>query len=250
MVTTYRLHWKINERDANKTIKQFLQEQEISRRALTKIKYSGGEINVNGKGVTVRYQLQTGDMLEVVFPPETPSKHLQGEKLLIPILYEDEDILVLEKPSGISSIPSREHRFGTVANAITWHYENNGENRQIHIVTRLDRDTSGLMLVAKHRHAHHLLSKMQKNKEIERIYEAFASGVMQTSEGIIEAPIGRKETSIIEREVREDGQYACTRYKVLQQYYDFCHFASSTSNGKNTSNPCPFILLWTSVTRR
>ena len=95
------------------------------------------------------------------------------------------------------------------------YYKKSGIAATIHIVTRLDRDTSGLVLVAKHRHIHHLLSGQQKQGDVKRKYQAIAEGIILTDEGRIEAPIGRKDTSIMEREVREDGQYACTDYQVL-----------------------------------
>ena len=91
------------------------------------------------------------------------------------------------------------------------------------LLHRLDRDTSGLVLIAKHRHIHHLLSEQQKSGEVKRRYQAIAEGIVAADEGRIQAPIGRKETSIMEREVREDGQYACTDYRVLarSKFYTF-----------------------------
>lgn len=231
-MTAFFLQWEIDQQSAMKTIKEFLQTQHVSKRALTAIKFSGGSICVNGIEQNVRYQLQASDILTIVFPPENASGKLAGENIPLVIKYEDRDVLVVDKPAGMNTIPSREHPSGSLANAITGYYERTALQRAVHIVTRLDRQTSGLVLIAKHRYAHHLFSEMQKLQKIERIYEAFAKGVCKEKEGFIEAPIGRKCDSIIEREVRSDGQYAATHYRVISQYADFCHLQLRLETGR------------------
>ena len=106
---------------------------------------------------------------------------------------------------------------GSVANYLRGYYAEQGIASTIHIVTRLDRNTSGLMVIAKHRHIHHLMSEQQKRGEIHREYEAIVHGHVNQSFLSIIAPIGRKDTSIIEREVREDGQFAHTDMTVLKR---------------------------------
>ncbi|RJS61733.1 RluA family pseudouridine synthase [Bacillus sp. PK3_68] len=228
----FQLKWMAEERDNQKLLRDFLAEQQISKRALTDIKFGGGRIAVNGQEENVRFLLKAGDEVEVLFPRETPSEGILKERFPLSIIYEDDYLLVVEKPAGMTTIPSREHPSGSLANGLLGYYEEQRIDATIHIVTRLDRDTSGLVLIAKHRHVHHLCSKMQKNNQISRAYEALAEGRLLSQSGIIEKPIGRKETSIIEREVREDGQYACTYFNVLESFSDFTRVALQLQTGR------------------
>ncbi|USK56677.1 RluA family pseudouridine synthase [Cytobacillus solani] len=231
-MTRFQLQWQVTESDANKIIKDFLKEKQISKAALTDIKFKGGFITVNGSEQTVRYTLKQGDSLTIGFPEEYPSEGMQGERISLHILYEDDFILVVNKPAGMSTIPSREHPAGSLANALIGHYEQKGLKATAHIVTRLDRDTSGLVLIAKHRHVHHLLSEQQKAKGVKRIYEAFSEGVLTNRIGVIEQPIARKKDSIIEREVSPNGQYACTCYEVISCYPTFTHLKLQLQTGR------------------
>ena len=219
LMSRFKLQWEINSMDAGKMVKEFLKEQEISKTALTDIKFNGGSITVEGQEVTVRYVLKQNDTLTVQFPLEVPSTGLVGEDIPLTIIYEDDDLLVINKPAGMNTIPSREHPSGSLANALIGYFQKIGLQATTHIVTRLDRDTSGLVLVAKHRHLHHLFSEQQKSGTIKRTYVALAEGNLNITNGVIEEPIGRKKDSIIEREVRPDGQYALTHYRVLKRYH-------------------------------
>jgi 23S rRNA pseudouridine1911/1915/1917 synthase len=232
MISGFQLQWEVNKQQAGRMIKEFLKEEEISRIALTDIKFNGGRILVNDIEVNVRYVLKEGEFLTVIFPPENPSEGAAGEKIPLEILFEDLYLLIVNKPAGMSTIPSREHPTGSLANALVGYYEEIGIRATSHIVTRLDRDTSGIVLIAKHRHVHHLLSKQQKNGNIKRTYEALAESNLVLEKGSIEEPIGRKLDSIIEREVRSDGQYACTHYKVLKRYKEFTHVELQLKTGR------------------
>jgi 23S rRNA pseudouridine1911/1915/1917 synthase len=226
------LVFKAGERDEGKLLREFLKERQISKAALIDIKFNGGALLVNGSAVTVRYILHEEDTVEVFFPKEEPSEDLLPEKMPLDIVYEDEYVLVINKPAGIASIPSREHRFGTLANGVLGYYQSEGIHATIHIVTRLDLDTSGLMLIAKHRHAHHLFSLQQRDFGVKRRYEALVHGLMDQRQGTIDAPIGRKDTSIIEREVREDGQHAVTHYEVLCVGEGWSHVSLQLDTGR------------------
>ncbi|MBO0993681.1 RluA family pseudouridine synthase [Bacillus sp. SD088] len=228
----HELSWKITREDKNKNIKMFLQEQGISRRALSAIKFTGGYIRVNGVEESVRYPLQEYDVLELLFPPEQENERLVKEPIPLSIIYEDADLLIVNKPAGINTIPSRHHPTGSLANGVAFYYGQIDLASAVHIVTRLDRDTSGLVLIAKHRHAHHLLSLMQKNGEIDRFYEAFVEGEMDRSYGKINKPIGRKSDSIIEREVRKEGKYAITNYEVITQLSFITHLRLKLETGR------------------
>lgn len=227
------LEWMISNKQAGKDIKSFLSEVQISRRALTDIKFTGGLIEVNGKEQNVRYVLNAGDRLVIVFPPEPVNPHLKKENLPLDIVYEDRDILVINKPPYMSTIPSREHPSGSVANALAYYYEQNVKAKTaVHIATRLDRNTSGLLLAAKHRHAHHLFGLQQAESSIYRAYEGIASGIFRKKMDSIDAPIGRKESSIIEREVRKDGKWAITTYEVMKQMKEGAHLKLKLETGR------------------
>lgn len=221
MPERFSLRWIVEKEDTGKLLREFLVKKKVSKTALTDIKFKGGKIQVNNEEVNVRYILKLNDEIIVSFPPEQASEQLKGERIPIEIVYEDDYLLVVNKPAGMSTIPSREHPQGSLANAIVAHYEQSGHGATVHIVTRLDRDTSGLVLIAKHRHIHHLFSLDQRQNKVKRTYTALVEGDLFPLEGQIIAPIGRMDTSIIQREVRADGQYACTNYKVIRTFQGF-----------------------------
>ncbi|MGE6631001.1 RluA family pseudouridine synthase [Bacillus sp. NPDC077027] len=210
----FKLKKTASKKESGLLLKDYLTELGISKRMLTDIKFRGGDLLINGDHVTVRYELKEGDTLTVLFPEEKVSEGLKATPVPLRILYEDEHVLVLNKQPNISSIPSREHPHVSIANGLLFHYEQQSLQATVHLVNRLDRDTSGVMLVAKHRFAHSLLSKAQKKGEVKRSYRAFTHGIFLDEKGTIDAPIARKSDSIIERMVAKDGQRAITHYEV------------------------------------
>lgn len=232
MSLRFQLKWVIDQQHTGWLLKDFLKKQEISRTALTDIKFRGGTILVNAHEENVRFKLTAGDVVTLIFPQESPSAGVKGEDIPLDILYEDEYLLVVNKPAGMSTIPSREHPNGSLANALVGYYQKIDLIATSHVVTRLDRDTSGIVLIAKHRHVHHLFSKEQQNGNVKRTYEAIAGGIMPLDNGTIIEPIGRKSDSIIEREVRPDGQYACTHFNVLERYKTFTHIVLRLETGR------------------
>lgn len=216
----FYLSWEVNKEHQGMLLREFLKLKELSKRALTDIKFQGGKITVNGDEKTVRTVLNESDRVQVFFPIEKPSEDLVAEDIPFEIIYEDDAVLIVNKPFGIPSIPSREHPKGTLANGLLHYYQSIGLPSTIHIVTRLDKDTSGLMLVAKNRYIHYLFSKNEL-KNVERKYLAIVHGRMNECEGVIRAKIGRKNNSIIERVISEDGQEAITHFKVLKSFEDY-----------------------------
>lgn len=211
-----QLTFQINE--PQQLLRDAIRQYGISKKALTSIKYEGGKITVNGAEKTVRHRLDVGDTVMITFPPEKKSGGLIPQQVEFPILMEDDHLLILTKVAGISTIPSREHPTGTLANFIAGYMEKSGLSSTVHIVTRLDKDTSGIICVAKHRHAHHLLSEMQKLGQISRTYEAFVHGHIGQDDFLIDAPIGRKNGSIIERVIDSEGKQAKTSVQVLTRF--------------------------------
>ncbi|QOY34188.1 RluA family pseudouridine synthase [Anaerobacillus isosaccharinicus] len=209
--------WHVPKTYHDRLLRDFLREEkQLSRQGLTEIKRSGS-LFVNGAPVTVRVLLKEEDEVTVIFPPETRGQGLNSIDLPLHIIYEDEHLLVINKPANLPTIPSIYHPDRSLANAVLFHYDKNNIPYTFHAVNRLDRDTSGLLIVAKHRYAHDLMTKEQKAGKVKRTYIAIVHGQMEELSGVINAPIGRKEESIIEREVRSDGQQAITNFKVIKR---------------------------------
>lgn len=208
------MKWMINSEHVGMTIRDYLMEyHRFSRRILIAVKLEG-KILINGIPQTVRYSLREGDLLEISFPKEQVGEYMVKEEMDLSIVYEDDSVIVVDKPAGIATIPSLHHPTGTVANGILGYYEKHNIPYTVHVVTRLDRDTSGLLLIAKHRYSHSLLSTAQKAGKIKRRYKALVEGDLKQDSGTIDAPIDRKEGSIIERTVKETGKRAVTHFKV------------------------------------
>lgn len=202
-------------------VKLFLREQGISKRLLAKVKYEGGKIWINGEEQYATVSIKKGDKIEVLVPDEGEHETTIPSNLPIKILYEDAYFLVVDKPAGVASIPSRKHPHLSMANRVKGYYQQqNYPDQVIHIVTRLDRDTTGAMLFAKNRYAHAKMDRLLRQKEVEKIYWAILSNgeAVQKEHGFIEAPIGRTADSIMTRTVREDGKAALTEYWVLDRY--------------------------------
>lgn len=213
-----RLKWTITNKYEGLMIRSFLREiHGFSRKLIKSIKFNGGEILVNGEQKNVRHRLTAGEILSVHFPAEVKSEFMKPEEIPLDIIYEDDDVVVINKQAGIVTIPSGIHTSGTLSNGLLYHYEKQDIPYTIHVVTRLDRDTSGLLLVAKHRYSHSILSAAQKAGAITRGYKAIVQGHPAEKVGTIKLPIGRKEGSIIERAVREDGKHSITDYQVMKE---------------------------------
>lgn len=211
----YHIQFDITQEMNGLMIREYLlQYAKMSNRLLIRAKQENGAILVNGVKQTVRFILREGDTLKVIFPPEKISPYLKAEYVPLHIVYEDDDILIVNKRANISTMPSRTHPSGTLANGILHYYKETNLPYTVHVVTRLDTDTSGLVLIAKHQYCHSFLSDMQQRNQIERKYRAIVHGKVSEVEGIIDKPIGRHPDSIIERMVRADGQVARTFYHV------------------------------------
>lgn len=203
-------------------VKTFLKGHDVSKALLAKIKFKGGNIWVNGREENAIYLLDVGDVVTIDIPDEEDLVgSLEPVDEPLDIVYEDDHFLVLNKPFGIASIPSVLHSH-TMANRVKGYYlKNNYPNKQVHIVTRLDRDTSGLMLFAKHGYAHARLDKQLQAKTIHKRYFALVSGLGNLeAKGDIIAPIARDEDSMITRCVHQSGKYAHTSYEIVASYGD------------------------------
>lgn len=208
----------IDEDSAGLRVEQFLRRKRYSGQNLSEIKRMPKSILVNGVHYYMRQELSTGDHLQVRICETQNSEKIPPTKLPLDIIYEDEDLLVLNKPAGMPIHPSLNNYTNSMANALAYYFQSQGKPFIFRCCNRLDRDTSGLTIVSKHLVSGSILSDMTKYREVHREYLAIARGSVTPSEGTIQAPLGRKEGTIIERTVDwEHGEDSVTHYKVVKE---------------------------------
>lgn len=171
----------------------------------------GDAIRVNGAPQHTDYPVQPGDIITVTMAEETPEYPAEDGPLTV--LFEDAWLLAVEKPAGMLIHPSHSCFSGTLANYVMGYYEKTGQQGAFHPLTRLDRDTFGIVLLAKSSHVHALLQEAKP----EKTYEALVYGAPPASEGIVDAPIARRPLPSLLREIRPDGKPCRTEYRVLEQ---------------------------------
>ena len=208
----------IDEDSAGLRVEQFLRRKRYSGQNLSEIKRMPKSILVNGVQYYMRQELSKGDHLQVRICETKNSEKIPPTNLPLDIIYEDEDLLVLNKPAGMPIHPSLNNYTNSIANALAYYFQSQGKPFIFRCCNRLDRDTSGLTIVSKHLVSGSILSDMTKYREVHREYLAIARGSVTPSEGTIQAPLGRKEGTIIERTVDwEHGEDAVTHYKVVKE---------------------------------
>ena len=198
-------------------------KKDISRTMLQKL-IEEGAILVNGAKKKISYKVQVGDSIELDIP-EPQEVDLKPENIPLEIVYEDNDIIVVNKPKGLVVHPANGNPDGTLVNAIMAICKDSlsgigGEIRP-GIVHRLDKDTSGFLIVAKNDKAHIQMSEQIKNREVKKIYIALVRGVVSEEEATINMPIGRSTKDRKKMAVRKDGKEAVTHFKVLKRYPNY-----------------------------
>ena len=212
------LEYYITEQFHDVSIGNFLKETGFSRQCIIALKKQANGILLNGIWSYVNTRLSTGDTLTLTLSEETSSEKIPPVNLPLHILYEDEDILVLNKPADMPIHPSLNNYENTLANAVAYYYDSQNIPFVFRCINRLDRDTTGVTMLAKNPFSAGILSEMVRNREIHREYVAIADGIFPKKEGVVDAPIGRKEGSTIEREINfETGERAVTHYTVLKE---------------------------------
>ena len=191
------------------------EELKMSTGLLNRAKWADG-LRVNGQSVHTDYQVTPGD--EIVVLLEEKQAQYPAESGPLTILYEDASLLAVDKPAGMLIHPSRNRLTGTLANLVQGHYEAQGITAAFHPLTRLDRDTFGIVLIAKSAYVHALLQEQRPQK----LYYARTFGGPGAEAGIIDAPIARKPLPSLLREVRPDGKPSLTRYRVLERREESC----------------------------
>lgn len=188
---------------------------QLSYTLLKSLKWRENAILLNGQSVHVNAIVHAGDVVSVALSERTPREDLYRENAAAPdILYEDDDLLVLNKPAGVAMHPKADDAAAPSLAAMLTGYL--GEGSVPHFVSRLDKGTSGLLIAAKSGYVHDRLRRALHSSELRREYRAVAVGQVTPPRGVINAPIGRADGSIIRRCVREDGLVSRTEYEVLQ----------------------------------
>lgn len=218
-------------------IDAFLAEmvEQLSRSAAQQLLEKGG-ITVNGKAVKKNYKTHDGDEITVELPEPEPVE-LLPEKIPLDIRYEDEDVVVINKPKGLVVHPAPGHWSGTLVNALMYHCGDSlsGINGQLRpgIVHRIDMDTSGLLIVAKNDFAHQALAEQLKDHSLSRIYEAIVVGNIRADSGTIDAPIGRHPVDRKKMTVTEkNSRPAVTHYQVVARYSGYTHLRLRLETGR------------------
>lgn len=200
-------------------------ELKMSTGLVNKVKWADG-LRVNGISCHTDYPVRPGDVVTVLLQEEAPEYPAEGGSLTV--LFEDDWLLAVDKPSGMLIHPSRNRITGTLANLVQGYYAKTGQQGAFHPLTRLDRDTFGIVLIAKNSHIHALLQQQKPRKT----YEALTFGGPEADNGLIDAPIARKELPSLLREIRPDGKPSVTRFRVLERGTRVCRLALEPVTGR------------------
>lgn len=210
------LQYRITESDTYSNIHELLKAHGYSSTVIRHLKETENGIQRNGVWARVYEPLASGDTVTILLTEEASSENIAPTPLPLDIVYEDEDLLIINKPAGMPIHPSQGNYDNTLANACAYYFQQKGEPFTYRCINRLDRDTTGLLIIARHAYSASLLSSMVAKREIHREYLALATGLVPDS-GVIEAPIARVDGSTIEREVNfETGEFARTHYRRLE----------------------------------
>ena len=200
-------------------------ELKMSTGLMNKLKWGDG-IRVNGTSQRTNYPVRQGDVITVCMEEESPE--YPPEDGFLDILYEDDHILAVDKPAGMLIHPSRTKNDGTLANLVFGYYQKTGQKCAFHPMTRLDRDTFGIVLLAKNAHVHALLQTVAAKKT----YHALVFGGPVDEAGTIDAPIARRPLPSLLRYVGEEGKPSVTEYRVLERENTVCKLALTPVTGR------------------
>lgn len=209
--------YQISSAEEGRKLGDFLREKGYSRQLLRQLKETENGLLRNGQPTFMTIALKNGDRIWVrLLEKAEGSEAIMPAPLPFEIVYEDEDLLVINKPADMPIHPSFQNHGNTLADALTWHYQQQRKEFVYRCINRLDRDTTGLLIVARHQLSASILSDMVRKREIHREYLAIVDGI-PPEKGTISAPIGRKEGSAILREVNfETGEPARTHFTRLE----------------------------------
>lgn len=221
--------------DVGKRLDKFVAEREDLTRSAIQKYIESAAITVNGKKATKSYSLREGDKIEIEIP-EAVEVAIEAENIPLDIVYEDSDLLVVNKPKGVVVHPAPGNYTGTLVNALLYHCKGSlsGINGEIRpgIVHRIDKDTSGLLIVAKNDFAHTRLAEQIKAHSFLRFYEAIAVGGFHEDAGTVDAPIARHPFDRKRMAVVAGGREAVTHWQVLTRYQGYTHLRLQLETGR------------------
>jgi 23S rRNA pseudouridine1911/1915/1917 synthase len=176
------------------------------------------QVLLNGRTVSVNAFVRTGDLL--TFQMEVEENYFEPEAIPIEVIFENDDLIILNKQPFVVVHPTRSYPSGTMGNGLAAYFQSRGMNPKIRFINRLDRDTSGLLLIAKNPYAQHVVTEQMKLDEVEKRYLAVVHGKLEQDEGTIDAPIGRPDEEQVERTVMAEGQPSVTHFWVRERFED------------------------------
>lgn len=231
------IEFRIEEAIAGERIDKFLSDSlpDVSRSYIQKL-IKDGQVTVNQKTVKSNYKLNAGDLLSME-KPELQEPDIEAEDIPLDILYEDSDLLIINKPKGMVVHPSAGHYSGTLVNALM-HYckeDLSGINGVLRpgIVHRIDMDTTGSLIVCKNDFTHNHIAEQLKVHSITRVYHAIVHGILKDDEGTINAPIGRHPIDRKKMSINhKNGKEAVTHYKVLKRFKNFTYIECRLETGR------------------
>lgn len=198
-------------------IEEFLNKKKISGRLFRRL-YKAKHIYVNGKFKRKGLELVKGDKVAIYFEDEVDSTN--PEKMDLQIIYEDFDLLILNKEPNIVVHPTKSHQVNTLSNGIAYYFKENNIKKKIRFINRLDMDTSGILMIAKNSFCHQQMALQLSSQGVIKKYQAVVKGVVEKDEAYIDLPIGREEEKSIKKVVTELGQDSLTKYNVIERYND------------------------------
>ena len=212
-----KLMYTVTNNDNLFNVKEVLKTKlEVSDRLLLKLK-SNKRIFLNGSPCNVRDHVNSNDVVEILIDFNEDNNNIVAKEMPLQIIFEDDSMLVINKPAGFPVHPSMLHYEDSISNGVRYYFNSIGLHRKIRPVNRLDKDTSGIVIFAKNEYVQECLVRQMRNNSFMKEYIAFCEGKFEEKSGVINAPIARKAGSIIERCVDENGARAVTHYDVMSE---------------------------------
>lgn len=214
MINNNILNYTIQEND--KTVKSILSENLNFSRRLSKRLELSSRLFLNGSVIKLNKSVFKGDILSIEFDEE--EDEYDAINIPIDIVYEDSDLLVVNKPPYIVVHPTKSHQNNTIANGVSYYFKQKGIKRKVRLVNRLDMNTSGIVIIAKNPYAHNELANQMKSNTVEKYYYAIVEGLIEENEGTINQPIARLNAEDIIRIVHPSGKECITHYAVEKKF--------------------------------
>jgi len=210
----HTLSLKVGEQHHDTSLSHFLKTAVSASKPIIHFWMENQKIRLNQKPAHHAAKVSTGDQVLIdLF--ETEESDVTPEYGELEVLFEDEHLLIVQKTAGQPTHPNEKGQTGTLANLVAFHFQANGEEKRVRHIHRLDQDTSGTVIFAKHRLAHAVLDQMLSKKTIRRTYIAIADGLFKKKKGVINAAIGRDKHHAVRRRISLNGQHAVTHFQVI-----------------------------------